>query len=84
MGAVTLPRGAYFDLSSQGRGAFRLGAGGRGLDPPQIRGYVLMAVEAGYRAVNESSVTGSVLLKDGDFIDCGGTTMQFVLKETNN
>jgi hypothetical protein len=43
-----------------------------------------MAVEAGYPAVNESSVTGSVLLKDGDFIDCGGTTMQFVLKETNN
>jgi hypothetical protein len=23
-------------------------------------------------------------LKDGDFIDCGGTTMQFVLKETKN
>jgi len=43
-----------------------------------------MADEAGYPAVNGSSVTGSLLLKDGDFIDCGGTTMQFVLKEAKN
>jgi pSer/pThr/pTyr-binding forkhead associated (FHA) protein len=44
-------------------------------------GYVLVAVEAGYPSVNGSKVTGSVVLKDGDFIDCGDTTMQFVLKE---
>jgi pSer/pThr/pTyr-binding forkhead associated (FHA) protein len=44
-------------------------------------GYTLVAVEAGYPSVNGKSVTGSVPLKDGDFIDCGATTMQFVLKE---
>jgi pSer/pThr/pTyr-binding forkhead associated (FHA) protein len=44
-------------------------------------GYVLVAVEAGYPVVNGKNVTGSILLKDGDFIDCGATTMQFVLKE---
>lgn len=44
-------------------------------------GYVLMAVEAGFPVVNGKQITGSVTLKDGDFIDCGGTTMQFILKE---
>ena len=44
-------------------------------------GYVLMAVEAGFPVVNGNKVTGSVVLKDGDFIECGGTTMQFVIKE---
>jgi pSer/pThr/pTyr-binding forkhead associated (FHA) protein len=44
-------------------------------------GYVLMAVEAGYPVVNGSQITGSVVLKDGDLIDCGGTTMQFVMKD---
>jgi hypothetical protein len=43
-------------------------------------GYVLMAVEQGYPSVNGKAVSGSVVLKDGDFIECGGTTMQFVLK----
>jgi hypothetical protein len=44
-------------------------------------GYVLMAVEPGFPVVNGTAVTGSIVLKDGDLIDCGGTTMQFVLKE---
>jgi hypothetical protein len=44
-------------------------------------GYVLLAVEDGYPAVNGRAVSGSVPLKDGDFIECGGTTMQFVLKD---
>lgn len=44
-------------------------------------GYVLVAVEEGYPVVNGSKVKGSVVLKEGDLIDCGATTMQFVLKE---
>lgn len=44
-------------------------------------GYVLVAVKEGYPVVNGSSVSGQVVLNDGDLIDCGGTTMQFYLKE---
>lgn len=44
-------------------------------------GYVLVAVKDGYPVVNGSSVSGQVVLNDGDLIDCGGTTMQFYLKE---
>lgn len=44
-------------------------------------GYVLVAVVEGYPVVNGAKVSGSVVLKDGDLIDCGSTTMQFVLKE---
>mgnify|MGYP001592733680 CR=1 FL=1 len=44
-------------------------------------GYVLMALEAGYPVVNGAKVQGQVLLKDGDLIECGGTTMQFVMKD---
>ena len=44
-------------------------------------GYVLMAVESGYPTVNGVQVATSVVLKDGDLIACGGTTMQFVLKD---
>ncbi len=44
-------------------------------------GFVLVAVEEGYPVVNGTKVVGSVVLKDGDLIDCGATTMQFVLKE---
>lgn len=44
-------------------------------------GYVLVAVTEGYPAVNGAKVTGSVVLKEGDLIDCGGTTMQFVMKD---
>lgn len=44
-------------------------------------GYVLVAVEAGYPIVNGSKVKGQVLLKDGDMLDCGATTMQFVLRD---
>lgn len=43
-------------------------------------GYILMAVEDGYPLVNGAKVSGSVVLKDGDLIDCGGTTMQFILR----
>jgi pSer/pThr/pTyr-binding forkhead associated (FHA) protein len=45
-------------------------------------GYILVAVADGYPVVNGVSVNGSVPLKDGDVVDCGGTKMQFVLKET--
>jgi hypothetical protein len=44
-------------------------------------GYLLQALEAGFPVVNGAKVQGSVLLKDGDLIECGGTTMQFVTKE---
>jgi pSer/pThr/pTyr-binding forkhead associated (FHA) protein len=44
-------------------------------------GYVLMAIEVGYPIVNGAVVAGSVVLKDGDLIDCGGTTMQFITKD---
>lgn len=43
-------------------------------------GYVLMAIEDGYPKVNGAKVSGQKVLKDGDMIECGGTTMQFVLK----
>lgn len=43
-------------------------------------GYVLVAVEDGYPVVNGSKVSGSVVLKEGDLIDCGSTTMQFNLR----
>ena len=44
-------------------------------------GYFLVAVKDGYPVVNGSSVSGQILLKDGDIIECGNTTMQFYLKE---
>lgn len=47
----------------------------------KTEGYVLVAVADGYPAVNGAKVSGSVMLKDGDFIDCGATTMQFNLRD---
>ncbi|MBI3549646.1 MAG: FHA domain-containing protein [Elusimicrobia bacterium] len=44
-------------------------------------GFVLKAVQSGYPVVNGSTVADQVVLKDGDIIDCGGTTMQFYIKE---
>lgn len=44
-------------------------------------GYVLVAVKDGYPAVNGTPVSGQTPLKDGDVIECGGTTFQFVLKK---
>ena len=44
-------------------------------------GYVLVAVEDGYPAVNGARVRGQVVLNDGDLIDCGGTTLQFFIKD---
>lgn len=44
-------------------------------------GYQLQALEAGFPVVNGSKVEGSILLKDGDLIECGGTTMQFIMKD---
>ncbi len=43
-------------------------------------GYVLVAVTDGYPVVNGAKVAGSVLLRDGDLIDCGATTMIFELR----
>jgi pSer/pThr/pTyr-binding forkhead associated (FHA) protein len=45
-------------------------------------GFVLVAVEDRYPKVNGRAVSGSVLLQEGDIIDCGATTMQFGLKES--
>ncbi|MBI5208669.1 MAG: FHA domain-containing protein [Elusimicrobia bacterium] len=44
-------------------------------------GYYLLAIEEGYPSINGQKVSGSVLLKEGDLIECGGTTMQFSLKD---
>jgi hypothetical protein len=43
-------------------------------------GYVMMAVKEGYPVVNGKSLSGSVVLNDGDIIECGGTSFQFFLK----
>jgi len=40
-------------------------------------GYVLMAIKDGYPVVNGTAVSGQIPLKDGDIIECGGTTLQF-------
>ncbi|MBI4062063.1 MAG: FHA domain-containing protein [Elusimicrobia bacterium] len=44
-------------------------------------GYILVAVTEGYPVVNGAKVSGSVVLKEGDMIDCGSTTMMFELRE---
>jgi hypothetical protein len=44
-------------------------------------GFVLVAVTDGYPVVNGSKVTGSVVLNEGDLIECGATTMQFELRD---
>ena len=46
----------------------------------RAEGYVLVALEPGYPKVNGAAVSGQSLLKDGDIIECGGTTLQFFLK----
>lgn len=46
-------------------------------------GFILVAVTKGYPVVNGQKVAASVLLKEGDLIECGATTMQFVLKESS-
>jgi len=43
-------------------------------------GFVLSAVKTGYPVVNGASVSGQVPIKDGDIIECGGTTLQFFFK----
>jgi len=45
-------------------------------------GFTLMAVKDGYPIVNGTNVSGQVVLNDGDIIECGGTTMQFFLKDS--
>ena len=46
----------------------------------KTEGYVLKAVKEGFPVVNKQAVVDSVVLKDGDIIECGGTTLQFFLK----
>lgn len=46
----------------------------------RAEGWVLKAVKEGYPVVNGSKVDDSVVLKDGDIIECGGSTLQFFLK----
>lgn len=43
-------------------------------------GYLLVAVTEGYPVVNGAKVATSVVLKEGDLIDCGATTMMFELR----
>lgn len=45
-------------------------------------GYMLVAVTEGYPVVNGAKVAGSVVLKEGDMIDCGSTTMIFELRDS--
>jgi pSer/pThr/pTyr-binding forkhead associated (FHA) protein len=47
----------------------------------KMEGYVLVAVADGYPLVNGAKVSGSILLKEGDLIECGATTMQFELRD---
>lgn len=44
-------------------------------------GFVLVAVTDGYPLVNGAKVSGSVVLSDGDLIECGATTMKFELRD---
>ncbi len=44
-------------------------------------GYVLVAVTDGYPVVNGAKISGSVVLNEGDIIECGATTMQFELRD---
>jgi pSer/pThr/pTyr-binding forkhead associated (FHA) protein len=44
-------------------------------------GFVLVAVADGYPVVNGTKISGSIVLKEGDLIDCGATTMQFDLRD---
>ena len=46
----------------------------------KTEGYVMMAVKEGFPVINGKALTGSALLKDGDIIECGGTSFQFFLK----
>ena len=46
----------------------------------KAEGYILVAVTEGYPVVNGAKVVGSVVLKEGDTIDCGSTTMMFELR----
>lgn len=45
-------------------------------------GFMLVAVTEGYPVVNGAKVAGSVILKEGDMIDCGSTTMIFELRDS--
>ncbi len=44
-------------------------------------GFILVAVTEGYPVVNGAKVAGSVVLKEGDVIECGSTTMMFELRD---
>lgn len=44
-------------------------------------GYVLVAVTDGYPVVNGAKVAGSIVLNEGDLIECGATTLQFELRD---
>ncbi|MEK7233444.1 MAG: FHA domain-containing protein [Elusimicrobiota bacterium] len=44
-------------------------------------GYIIVAVTEGYPVVNGAKVAGSVVLKEGDMINCGSTSMMFELRE---
>lgn len=44
-------------------------------------GFVLVAVTDGYPSVNGNKVYGSVVLKEGDILECGATAIQFELRD---
>ena len=43
-------------------------------------GFVIVAVTEGYPSVNGAKIAASTLLKNGDIIECGATTMMFELR----
>jgi pSer/pThr/pTyr-binding forkhead associated (FHA) protein len=45
-------------------------------------GYVLVAVTDGYPVVNGAKIAGSIVLNEGDLIECGATTLQFELRDS--
>jgi pSer/pThr/pTyr-binding forkhead associated (FHA) protein len=47
----------------------------------KTEGFVLVAVTDGYPVVNGAKVNGSIVLKDGDLIECGATAMKFELRD---
>jgi pSer/pThr/pTyr-binding forkhead associated (FHA) protein len=46
----------------------------------KTEGYVIVPVEQGHTTVNGRPLLGQEILKEGDLIDCGATTMQFFVR----
>ncbi|MBI4387359.1 MAG: FHA domain-containing protein [Elusimicrobia bacterium] len=64
----------------QGTGLFRSAPEVAASIHRRADGYVLVPIQPNYPQINGVNVAGQTPLKDGDIIQCGGTTMQFSLK----